>query len=179
MTDFYQDVPEIQQEDVLTAIAEAAQGYCEHDHITILDRDRRDAINVRAEGIIELNGVEHTFIVEDGNWNGTTIEDWDGGKAFEHHQPTKWALAPAHGVVSRAVMAGTQKALLVAWDAFLERGDLKELPREYAYDRMMQPGSVIESHYRDKAAKYDFRLCSQEDADEVRERLSAPGSASS
>lgn len=49
-------------------IAEAASGWSEHASVTIPERDRHDAINVTAHGIVTVEGgVEHRFIVDDGN----------------------------------------------------------------------------------------------------------------
>src|SRR3546814_10715369 len=72
---FDRDIPEHLREDVMTMICEAAQGWSEHEAVTILERDRLDAINVRAHGIVTVGDDEFTFIVEDGNRNGTRLED--------------------------------------------------------------------------------------------------------
>src|SRR3546814_6087105 len=62
---FDRDIPEHLREDVMTMICEAAQGWSEHEAVTILERDRLDAINVRAHGIVTVGDDEFTFIVED------------------------------------------------------------------------------------------------------------------
>lgn len=64
---FEASVPTHLQEDVMQMIAEAASGWSEHASVTILERDRHDAINVTAHGIVTVEGVEHRFIVDDDN----------------------------------------------------------------------------------------------------------------
>jgi hypothetical protein len=164
-------VPAHMQEDVMTMIAEAAQGWNEHEAVTILDRDRIDAINVRAHGIIEIGDQEYRFIVEDGNWNGTVLHDWDGDMEFEPLPRTEWVLQPSDDLVGRAIMANNGPFLIFKWDAMLKRPEIAEIPGKYAYDRMMQPGGKIEKHYRDAAAKHHFVIVSKEEADETRRRL--------
>lgn len=165
-------VPEKKRDDVMTMIVEAAHDPSFHrDCITILNQDRIDAINVRAHGIIELDGEEYTFIVEDGNWNGTTLEDWNGGKCFEPLPRTAWALEPRRDLISEAIAAGRGPFLLAKWDALLSRSEVSDIPRNYTYDRMMQPGSKIEKHYKDTAAKFGFILVSEDVANETRKRL--------
>ena len=164
-------IPADQQEDVLTAIAEAAQGCGNDDRITILEVDRIDAINVRAQGIIEIDDVEHVFIVEDGNWNGTVLHSWDDDAEFKPAQRSTWALAPRNDLVGGALASGDGKFLIRKWDALLKRPEVSEIPGKYTYDRMMQPGCVIEKHYREAAAKHGFVIVTADEAVETRKRL--------
>src|SRR3546814_13865351 len=116
---FDRDIPEHLREDVMTMICEAAQGWSEHEAVTILERDRLDAINVRAHGIVTVGDDEFTFIVEDGNRNGTRLEDWNGNKPFEVLERTVWALQPKDDLVSQAIIPGTGPFLILKWDAIL------------------------------------------------------------
>lgn len=169
---FARDVPETMHEDVMTMLAEAAHDDDAHDCVTILDRDRRDVINVRVGGIIEIEGREFSFQLEDGNWNGTVLLEWESGKPFEYSQPARWALQPVRRLVDEAVMAGKGPFLIIKWDAMLKnRPELAELPGKYAYDRFFQPGGLIEKHYRDIAAAHHFEIVSEETAAETRARL--------
>lgn len=171
---FAADIPPEHQEDVMVMLSEAAQESCEHDDVTILDRDRRDAINVRAHGIIQFGGEEYTFIIEDGNWSGTVLQSWNDGREFEHLPHTQWALEPRADIVNNAIAKGKERFLLAKWDAFLTRPEVASIPGKYSYDRMMQPGIVVERHWKAEADRYGFVLVSQEVADETRTRLLAP-----
>jgi hypothetical protein len=170
---FEASVPAHLQEDVMQMIAEAAQGWSEHASVTILERDRHDAINVTAHGIVTVEGVEHRFIVDDGNWDGTVLRDWDGDKVFEIRKPTVYALQPEAWLIDQAVMSGKGPFLLLKWDAMLKHEDIARIPRGYGYDRMMQPGLKIEDHYRKAAAKHHFVLVDEETAAETRKRLAS------
>jgi hypothetical protein len=170
---FERDIPEHIRDEIMYAIAGTASGWEEDSRVTILDRDRMDAINVRASGIIEVNGNEYWFIVEDGNWNGTVLHAWDyaGEQKFEYHQPTQWTLQPQRHLIDRAIVSGKGPFLLAKWDIMAARPEIAEIVRSYAYDRYVQPGCVTEDHWRDKAAKHHFEIVDRETADETRKRL--------
>lgn len=168
---FERDVPERLREDVLTMLAEATQGV-EHDCIHILVSDRIDAINCRAHGIIEIEGEEYTFQMQDGNWNGTELLAWNEDKPFELHVPTQWALQPTRNLIGEALAEGKGPFLLLKWDAILKnRPEVAEIPGNYSYDRRVQPGGLVEKHWREKAAKHHFEIVTQEEADETRALL--------
>ncbi len=169
---FAASVPAHLQDDVFQMLAEAAAGCCEHKSVTIFDRDRMNAINVRAHGIVTVEGVEYRFILRDGNNDGTVLEDWDGDAVFEHHKPTVYALQPEARLIDQAIMSGKGSFLLMKWDAMLSNHrDLADIPGKYAYDRYFQPGIVSERHYRDAAAKHHFVIVDEETARETRARL--------
>lgn len=171
---FDADIPEALRDDIMTAISEAAHmGTGTHGCVHILNQDRIDAINVRAEGIVTVDGREYWFIVEDGNRNGTVLDGWEhsGKQTFEPVQRTQWALVPRHDLVSDALGSGKGPFLVAKWDAFLSRPAVARIPSNYAYDRMMQPGLKIEQHYRAEAAKHGLVLTDAESAAEIRARL--------
>jgi hypothetical protein len=171
---FCRDIPESKQDDVMLMIAEAASGWNDHECITILDRDRMDAINVRASGILDWEGREYWFIVRDGNWDGTVLEGWEesGVQTFEHHEPTRWALQPRRGLVEDAIAAGKGPFLLWKWETMLKNHkEIAEIPGKYSYDRHFQPGGLVEKHWKDAAAKHHFEVVTQDEADETKNRL--------
>lgn len=169
---FERDVPSDRHFDIMTMLAEAAHDDDHrHDCITILDRDHLDAINVRAHGVIDIDGIEHTFTIEDGNLNGTMLLDWDGDEPFERHTPTVWALQPNDRLINEHLAKGQGKFLLLKWDAIIANRKLGDLPQKYAYDRHFQPGLRTENHYREAAAKHGFVLVPKEVADETRAKL--------
>lgn len=168
---FERDVPEHLREDAMQMMAEATGGWGEHESVTILERDRIDAINCRASGIIQIEGNEFTFQMEDGNHNGTVLLAWESDTPFEHHEPTHWALQPMSGLVDRHIAAGRGPFLIEKWDIFLKRPEIAEIVRSYAYDRFVQPGLRSEQHYKAKAAGHHFEIVTQDEADRTRARL--------
>lgn len=171
---FCRDIPEADQEIVMEMISESASGHIKHDCITMLEIDRLDACNYRSSGILDWKGREYSFIVQDGNWNGTVLEGWEeaGVQEFEYHQPTVWALQPRRDLISDAIVHGKGPFLLMKWDAILKnRPEVAAIPGKYAYDRHFQPGGFVERHWTDAAAKHQFEIVTNEEADETRKRL--------
>lgn len=168
---FERDIPEPLQEDAMYAMAVAAQGCESPANVTILDRDRLDAINVRASGIIIIAGVEYTFQIQDGNWNGTELLAWESDMPFEHHEPTRWALQPVRRLIGDALVNGKGVFLLEKWDAMLLRTEIADIPRNYAYDRHFQPGVKVESHWKEEAAKHHFEIVAESEATATRKKL--------
>lgn len=172
---FEQDVPERLREDAMTMMAEATHMDGAHDCIQILDRDRIDAINCRAHGIIEIEGEEYTFQMQDGNWNGTELLAWNEDREFEHHVPAQWALQPTRDLIGKAHEEGRGSFLLLKWDAMLSnRPSIAEIPGKYSYDRRVQPGGKVETYWKAKAAEHHFDIVLQEEADATRKLLSTP-----
>lgn len=174
---FERDIPAEHRDSVMQMICESAQ--CGDDyhpeHVSIIDRDRIDAINVRAEGVLTFEGREFAFIVRDGNWDGTVLEGWEesGTQDFEPLPRTQWALAPRGDLVSTAIANGNPGFLLSKWDAILSQPEIADIPRKYSYDSYVQPGLAVSQHWKAAAAKRGLVLTSQEDADEIRSRLLA------
>lgn len=167
---FARDVPTERQEDVLTILSEAAQGI-DHPDVHILERDRIDAINVRAHGILQFGGEEFTFQIQDGNWNGTELLAWNDDRPFELHEPTRWTLEPNGELVEKAITEGRGPFLIFKWDAMLSRAPVSEIAGKYAYDRRVQPGVVVESHWKAEAARFGFVIVTEDQAAETRARL--------
>jgi len=169
--DFERDVPEHLREDAMQMMAEMTGGYGEHSCIHILDRDKLDAINVRAHGIIEIDGEEYTFQMEDGNWSGTVLLDWNSGREFEKHVPIRWTLQPSNDLINKAIEAGKGPFLIWKWDVMLKRPEIAAIPGKYAYDRHFAPGGKTEQHWKAAAAKHRFVIVSEERAEGTRKRL--------
>jgi hypothetical protein len=171
---FERDVPEHLREDAMQMMAEATGGWGSHPSVTILEHDRLDAINCRASGIIEIQGNEFTFQMEDGNWNGTVLLAWESDRPFEQHVPIRWALQPSRELVGRALEEGRGPFLILKWDAILKnRPDVAAIPDKYSYDRYVQPGGKVESHWKQAAAKHHFEIVTEDEAKRTRKRLAA------
>ncbi|CAB3665146.1 hypothetical protein LMG26696_03581 [Achromobacter pulmonis] len=174
---FERDIPAEHRDDVMQMICETAQyGDDYHpQHVSILDRDRIDAINVRAEGVLTFQGREFAFIVRDGNWDGTVLEGWEeaGTQTFEPLPRTEWTLAPQPSLVSDAIANGKGPFLVAKWDAFIQRPEIAKITGSYTYDRMVQPGLKVEQYWKAQAAKHQFIITDKENADDIRARLLA------
>jgi hypothetical protein len=176
---FERDIPAEDRDDVMQMICETAQyGDDYHpQHVSILNRDRIDAINVRAEGILTFGDREFAFIVRDGNWDGTVLEGWEetGKQTFEPSPRTEWTLAPQPSLVSDAIASGKGPFLVAKWDIFIQRPEIARITGSYTYDRMVQPGLKVEQYWKAEAAKHQFVITDQEHAYEIRGRLLAAG----
>lgn len=167
-------VPEHLQQEIRERMCEAAHSErAAFQGIHIINRDWLNVINVRVSGTIEIESVEHWFILESGDCAGDVLRAWDevGEKEFAPYQPTRYVLAPTENIVGEAILAGRGPFLIAKWDAIATRADVAKIPADYAYDRFFQPGGQIEGHYRDAAAKFGFRLVDEEHAAEIRARL--------
>jgi hypothetical protein len=169
---FERDVPEHMREDVCLAISEAATADgSSHGDVFIIERDWRDAINVRANGIITIGENEFSFIVRVGNHDGFQFEDWEGDKVFEPAARTEWTLAPDNGLIDRAIAAGRGPFLIWKWDASMKRPEVAKIPGSYMYDKHFQPGGAIERYWKAEAAKHQMMLVTTDEAREIRARL--------
>lgn len=165
-------IPADIRDDVMQRIEETVSECAEHEGVTIFERDRLDAINVRASGAVVVWDTEYTFIVESGNRAGFVIEDWDSDKVFHPVRRTEWALQPQRYLIQDAIIAGKGADLVFKWDAMLKnKAEIADIPRKYSYDRYVQPGLVVERHWKAKAAEWKFDIVSKEEADETRAKL--------
>lgn len=170
---FERDIPERLREAAMCAMAEATGGWAEPSNVYILERDRLDAINCRAHGIITIEGQEYTFQMEDGNRNGTELLAWESDQPFERHEPTRWALQPVGRLIYDALEKGRGPFLLLKWDAILKnRPEVAAIPGKYTYDRYVQPGVAVEKHWTSLAAKHHFEIVTEETAQATRRKLS-------
>jgi len=84
-------------------------------------------------------------------------------------------LQPSSERIAKAITDGKGPFLVLEWDAMLKNHPkIAEIPGKYSYDRHFQPGGLIESHYRDAAAKHHFEIVTAETAAETRARLKEP-----
>ncbi len=176
---FARDIPESVREDVLQRIFESLYGN-PMDGVIILDHDRFDAINSRAQGTIKVGGREFWFYVEDGNRNGSVLLGWEDGGEPEYSAPclSRSALAPPLQTMGKHLEAGQAAFLLAKWDAMLSQPDVAEIPTSYDYDRFFQPGAKVRSYWAQRAAMRGFELTDEATAKERRARLNAARSAS-
>ena len=168
---FERDIPEAARDDIQTRIEDAMWDGNDAD-VTILTKEHVNMCNVVAKGSITIGGREFWFHAESGNNNGFVLRGWEeAGQEYEPVRRTIWMLAPPMLLVYTRIQEGRGQALLDLWDGMIKQPDLADLAQKYAYDRYMQPGLVVESYWKGKAAKRGFEIVCEEEAKERRELL--------
>jgi hypothetical protein len=173
---FDRDIPKEDQDNVMECIVEAA-----HDPenkaevVTFIDTVQLNITNVEAEGVIELNGVEHTFHIRSGDCNGTELLGWNDDSEIDHSPPIPRALVPHRNRIMAAIADNQALAFIQAWDRDLqpgnERGDvLHHLVSKQAYDAFFDPRPS--AHRYDKIAnEYGYEILDGPDEKRVRTLL--------
>lgn len=127
------------------------------DGVTFLAIYQHNACNHTLSGTIYIDGVEHGFIIENGDWNGTEVRAWgdpeDVGTAAEPEPPEPLTLLPR----DRSLFSD-RPGMWGVYLAWRREAWFSELVRSYAYDRHFQPGGFVEGHYRTKAEKRGLRF---------------------
>lgn len=171
---FCEAIAEEDRDDILTSMAEAAHDRrYESEVVKIHNRTRHNMINVTVEGTVTYKGNDFEFHLEDGDWNGTVLRGWNGmGTDWEEPEPIILAIAPQDNLIYQALQPGGNPAfLLKKWELFDEREDVSRLIRSYAYDRYVQPGVQVESHYRSKFDLMKIQIVEKSEADRMKKRL--------
>lgn len=171
---FCRDIPEDERQNLREMMCEAAHNPLWKDpSITILDRERKDAINVRVQGIITFFDREYSFIMRSGDWDGDVLEGWEdsGVQEFEHSPPVIFALAPNAALIDSAIARNDGPFLVKKWDIICARPKIEKIVRNYAYDRFFQPGCYVENYYKTEAEKQGFVIVRDDEAARIRARL--------
>ncbi len=139
-------------ENTLQRICEAAYTECgsrKHDEtdITIGSIHRHDAINMTFTGTVMMpDGIEYGFIIDDGNWNGTQVQEWglaENVGLYEPPKPDPWRLFPKDAFTLRADRPGLWKVYLL----WRKESWFSDLERAYNYDLHFAPGGKTTSYY--------------------------------
>lgn len=150
----------------------------EDGYVWVSDIQAQNATNHEVTGSFWLGGVEYSFRAECGDRNGWVWRFISADESIPdieiHH--TKWALAPNRDLVTQALSDGRGAFLIAKWEALIAREPCKSIPSKYSYDRHFQPGLMVESHWKGKAAEFGFVLVDEETAEEIRRRLKEAGS---
>lgn len=149
----------------VSSVSEGDDGY-----VNITDMQMINACNHVAVGVFWVGGVEYSFEVESGDrsgfvWRSVSADNPIPEIKIEH---TKWALFPTRDIIDAHIANGQAAFLLTKWGLFLERPDVVEICRSYAYDRMFQPGSKTETYWKARAASYGLHIGSEQTSNEVR-----------
>lgn len=160
--DFVLKYGETVSENLLQTICEAIYADRNENGVRIIDKCRHDAINCTATGILEHDGQEFKFVIEDGDWNGTVIREWGDPETvadYEHPKPPVYDMVPTNPNLKeeRPAMWG----VYLIWKT---QEWFQEILKDYAYDRHFAPGSKTEQYYREKAAQKGLRIVRSEES---------------
>lgn len=121
------------------------------------DVHRHDAVNYTLSGTVEINGVEHGFIIDDGNWNGTVVRSWgdpeDVGIYDPGPPPEMRTFIPADDS-----MFFDRPGMFSVYLHWRKQNWFKDKERGYNYDRHFAPGESTEKHYREWAANKGMKV---------------------
>jgi hypothetical protein len=162
------------EEEVLEAIVNserhrtAKDPVTDHNGVHLSDAFAHDAINYTLSGTITFEGVDYGFIINDGNWNGTSVIEWgldeDVG-SYEPPPPTIYTMIPATNNIRMGYHGYSMfKDVYLAWrkEAWFEK-----ICRDYMYDKHFAPGSKISEHYRGLASKRGMKLATSDEFDRL------------
>lgn len=144
---------------LLTDICEAfssSQGKMQCGNVTFTDIHTHNACNHTLVGFIFYQGEEFHFIIDNGDWAGTVIQDFgtreDVGD-YDPPEPSQFAFVPNDDDLK------TSRPEL--WEVYLkwkkESWFIEKL-QAYHYDRNVQPGIITERHYQDWAASKGMKI---------------------
>ena len=140
-------------ERIINALCDGYGQPCESGGVCITDVHRTDAINCVMSGIIDIDGHNFGFVIEDGNYNGTVVLEWgDADEIGAYSPPEREPLTFIPEVMN---MTALGIKIYLHWR---EQPWFKEKERAYNYDRFFQPGFKIEDHYRKWAAAKGMRI---------------------
>lgn len=124
--------------------------------VTFLSIHQHNACNHTLSGTVDIDGVEHGFIIDNGDWNGTEVRAWgdpeDVGMAPEPEPPEQITFLPRDQSLFQ-----TRPEMWRVYLAWRKEPWFREMESGYNYDRHFQPGGYVENHYREKAAKRGLR----------------------
>lgn len=149
-------------ESVLTRICEAGWAPNRPEPgISNLEVHQHNACNHTYEGVFDYEGVEFSFIVDDGDWGGTVVREFttEESRGYEMAPPTQYVLVP-----EKADLRSANPAMYSAYLHWTKTSWFDDLQRSYNYDRHFQPGVKIEQHYRDKARQRGLKFVPSDDS---------------
>lgn len=120
--------------------------------VTFHDIHRHDACNHTLSGVVDIGGVSHGFVIDNGNNSGTVVREWGNPEDVGIYDPGP-PPEPRTFVPTNDALAWERPGMFGVYLAWRKEPWFTDMERSYNYDRHFQPGSKVESHYREKAAK--------------------------
>jgi hypothetical protein len=118
-----------------------------------------DVINCVMSGTIDFRGAEYRFIIQDGDWNGTEVLEFEleeeGEVGFYETSPPKlYYFVPDYSLIKEE----NWESARVIYENWIKEEWFKEKERGMNYDRFFMPGGKIKSHYGDWAAEKSLKV---------------------
>jgi len=128
--------------------------------VKFFDIQKHNACNHTLSGVIDIGGVEHGFIIDNGDWNGTVVRSWGdpeevGVAAQPEPVPPEDQLT---FIPSDTNIPYFRPHLFVVYLHWRKEPWFQDKVRGYPYDRYFQPGGYVENHYREWAGKKGMRI---------------------
>jgi hypothetical protein len=124
--------------------------------VTFSNVHTHNAANHTLSGTIEFKGVLYGFIIDNGDWAGTVVQEWGLAEEVGEYQapePAQYMFVPVDDNLKTKSPA--------MWGVYLSWKSsnwFKEKLAAYHYDRHFQPGVKVEDHYGSWAAKQGMKI---------------------
>lgn len=141
--------------EIFQRVCEACYGSAD-DAVSITSKHRHDAINYTYEGEYTHNdGRVFSFLIHDGDRNGTEIEHWSEASdaTYTPPAPARYMFVPVNPMLQQ-----DSPGMYSVYLEWAKAEWFKEKLRAYHYDSHFAPGVVTEQHYRDWAASKGLRI---------------------
>jgi hypothetical protein len=148
-------------EGVLTRICEAGWAPSQLEPgIKELRVHEHNACNHTYEGVLEYDGIAFSFVVDNGDWNGTEVREFttEDAAGYEAPRPALYVLVP-----EKADLRATNPAMYSVYLHWTRTSWFADIQRGYNYDKHFQPGVKTEQHYRDKARQHGLKFVQSDD----------------
>lgn len=168
----------------LTRICEAhwTHGASGGDGVKFLDVHQHNACNHTLSGTIEIGGVEHGFIIDNGNLDGTVVRAWGDPEDVGTYDPGP-PPEPRTFIPKDDDLFITKPGLFKVYLYWREQKWFKDKEQGYNYDRHFAPGGKTEKYYSEwaetKGMKVGYWSSLPEEARKMFPRVTAIGSPQS
>lgn len=127
--------------------------------ISIDDVEKHDAINRTFSGSFEKDGETWYFLAEDGNNNGSVINDFGLTEKEIERVYTRRVYVPNYPIDATEDQRARMKAI---YDLKRAAGEYEEQERKMNYDMFFSPTDLIAKHYREWGSQRGLRVEIQE-----------------
>jgi len=168
---FFDAISPEEGEVVMEILSEVANG-TSHNCVHSIDIRSQDDTNVTMTCTLVWKGVEYYINMDDGNWNGTVINDWVWEWGFFHSYPR----LPISYTIMPLVFPNDKidaHIMLDNWESMLSSRKLDYVVYNYSYDRFVEDDPFIQSfhHYNKVVNNEGYRIVTEPVADQFREEL--------
>lgn len=134
-------------------------GDVQDENITIDDIEKHDAINRTFSGSFEKDGQTWYFLAEDGNNNGSVINDYGLQEIEIQRVYTRRIYVPDFPISSS--IEGRARIQQI-YDLKKKSGEYEEMERKMNYDMYFEPTLKIHDHYKEWGKQRGLKIEIQE-----------------